>query len=50
MPVINKNGKTIGVTQVLNKRGGAFTDEDEFRLRAFTGQISIALENAEAFQ
>lgn len=49
VPVINKNGKTIGVTQVLNKRGGAFTDEDEFRLRAFTGQISIALENAKLF-
>ncbi len=49
VPVINKNGKTIGVTQVLNKKGGAFTDEDEFRLRAFTGQISIALENAKLF-
>lgn len=49
VPVINKDGKTIGVTQVLNKKGGAFTDEDEFRLRAFTGQISIALENAKLF-
>ncbi|QTA81496.1 Adenylyl/guanylyl cyclase domain-containing protein, GAF and PAS domains-containing [Desulfonema limicola] len=49
VPVINKKGKTIGVTQVLNKKGGAFTDEDEFRLRAFTGQISIALENAKLF-
>ena len=28
-PVINKNGKTIGVTQVLNKRGGPFTAADE---------------------
>ncbi len=27
VPVVNKNGKTIGVTQVLNKRGGPFTDE-----------------------
>jgi adenylate cyclase len=49
VPVINKKSKVIGVTQVLNKRGGAFTDEDEFRLRAFTGQISIALENAKLF-
>lgn len=49
VPVVNKNGKTIGVTQVLNKRGGPFTDEDEFRLRAFTAQVSIALENAKLF-
>jgi adenylate cyclase len=39
----------IGVTQVLNKRGGPFTGEDESRLRAFTAQISIALENAKLF-
>jgi nitrogen fixation/metabolism regulation signal transduction histidine kinase len=37
------------VTQVLNKRGGPFTAEDESRLRAFTAQISIALENAKLF-
>jgi len=49
VPVINKEGRTIGVTQVLNKRGGPFTDEDEFRLRTFTGQIAIALENAKLF-
>ena len=48
-PIINKNGKTIGVTQVLNKRGGPFTAQDESRLRAFTAQISIALENAKLF-
>ncbi|MDY0044771.1 MAG: GAF domain-containing protein, partial [Syntrophales bacterium] len=45
VPVINKSGKTIGVTQVLNKTGGPFTEEDEARLKAFTAQISIALEN-----
>ena len=49
VPIINKHGKTIGVTQVLNKRGGPFTAEDESRLRAFTAQISIALENAKLF-
>jgi len=48
-PVVNKEGKTIGVTQVLNKRGGPFTMEDESRLKAFTAQISIALENAKLF-
>ena len=49
VPVINKDGKTIGVTQVLNKRGGSFSEEDEARLKAFTSQISIALENAKLF-
>jgi adenylate cyclase len=37
------------VTQVLNKRGGPFTAEDESRLRAFTAQVAIALENAKLF-
>jgi adenylate cyclase len=49
VPVINKQGKTIGATQMLNKHGGAFTQEDERRLKAFTAQISIALENAKLF-
>ena len=48
-PIINKSGVTIGVTQVLNKIGGIFTSEDESRLKAFTAQISIALENAKLF-
>ncbi len=49
VPIINKHGKTIGVTQVLNRRGGPFSSDDESRLRAFTAQISIALENAKLF-
>ena len=49
VPVINKKGKVIGVTQVLNKRGGPFNSEDESRLKAFTAQVSIALENAKLF-
>src|SRR2546421_1885205 len=49
VPIFNKEGRTIGVTQSLNKRGGAFTTEDESRLRAFTAQIASALENAKLF-
>jgi adenylate cyclase len=49
VPVVNKHGKCIGVTQALNKRGGPFTAEDEARLKAFTAQVSIALENAKLF-
>ncbi len=48
-PVVNKQGNRIGVTQVLNRRGGPFTDEDESRLKAFTAHVSIALENAKLF-
>ena len=49
VPVFNKAGKAIGVTQALNKRGGPFTLEDERRLRAFTAQIAVGLENAKLF-
>lgn len=49
VPVLNKAGRTIGVTQALNKRGGVFTAEDEARLKAFVSQISINLENAKLF-
>jgi len=49
VPIINKDGKTIGVVQTLNRSGGSFTDEDEQRLKAFTAQVSIGLENAKLF-
>ena len=49
VPIFNKAGTAIGVTQVLNKRGGPFTAEDESRLRAFTAQIATGLENAKLF-
>jgi len=49
VPIINQKGKVIGVTQVLNKKNGIFTPEDESRLKAFTAQIAISLENASLF-
>jgi len=49
VPIVNRDNRIIGVTQVLNKKGGTFSDEDEQRLKAFTGQISIALENSKLF-
>src|SRR5208283_4737408 len=49
VPIVNEAGRIIGVTQVLNKRSGPFTDEDEARLRAFTAQLAISLENARLF-
>jgi adenylate cyclase len=49
MPIVNKAGARIGVTQVLNKRGGVFTAKDEARLRACTAPIAVCLENAQLF-
>ena len=49
VPIVNKENVCIGVTQILNKKGGVFTDEDEQRLKAFTAQIAIALENSKLF-
>src|ERR1700694_2184946 len=49
VPITNTAGKIIGVTQVLNKRGGPFNEEDEARLKAFTAQLAISLENAKLF-
>ncbi len=49
VPISNKAGKRIGVTQVLNRRGGPFTSEDEARLKAFTAQLAISLESAKLF-
>ncbi len=49
VPVVNKQGRTIGVTEVLNKIGGTFSGDDEAKLHTFTSQISIALENAKLF-
>ena len=48
-PISTKEGEVIGVSQVLNKKGGPFTDEDESRLRAFTTQVAISLENSTLF-
>ena len=50
MPVVNKEGEKLGVVQVLNKKHGSFTPIDEKRLKAFTAQAAIALENAKLFE
>jgi adenylate cyclase len=49
VPITNKAGARMGVTQALNKRGGAFTAKDEARLKAFAAQVAVSLENAKLF-
>ncbi len=50
MPVKETEGKILGVIQVLNKRDGIFTNEDEELLSSFAVQASIAIKNASLFE
>jgi signal transduction histidine kinase len=49
MPMKNNLGTTIGVVQVLNKRGGPFTGEDEALLTALAAQAAVSIENSKLY-
>ena len=49
MPIVARGERKIGVMQVLNRKGGAFGSADERRLRAFSAQAAVAIENAQLF-
>jgi serine phosphatase RsbU (regulator of sigma subunit)/CRP-like cAMP-binding protein len=46
MPMRNKDGKIIGVFQLLNKRKGEFTADDAHIIGALSVHAAIAVENA----
>ncbi len=46
VPVCNRDGEIVGVTQVMNHQGGTFDDQDVELLRALSAQIGVAVENA----
>src|SRR5215467_9716452 len=48
VPLTNFRREIIGVFQVLNKKEGRFTAEDEQFVEALAAQAAIALENAQA--
>jgi HD-GYP domain-containing protein (c-di-GMP phosphodiesterase class II) len=48
-PMQNNKGETIGAFQVLNKRGGPFTRNDEEILTIFAAQAATAVENAQLY-
>ena len=50
MAVYNAKGELIGVTQLINKHQGSFTNSDEEFLRAFNAQAGIALQNSQLFE
>jgi sigma-B regulation protein RsbU (phosphoserine phosphatase) len=49
MPMRNKSGKVIGVFQLLNKRKGKFSKEDEQCIEALSVHAAIAIENARLY-
>ena len=50
MPMKNKDGKAIGVFQLLNKAHGSFTAEDEEFIEALSVHAALAVENAQLAQ
>jgi HD-GYP domain-containing protein (c-di-GMP phosphodiesterase class II) len=47
LPIKSRAGETIGVLQVINKKGkDRFDEEDESFMKGLTSQIAIALENS----
>jgi signal transduction histidine kinase len=49
VPIKNRRGETLGVLELLNKRTGAFSAEDEDALSLLASQIGIALANAQLY-
>jgi len=49
VPLRTPKHEIIGVFQVLNKKEGKFTTEDEHFVQALANQAAIALENTQAF-
>ena len=50
VPIRNREGEIIGVTQAMNKQKGVFDREDEDLLQALSSQIAMALENAQLYE
>ncbi len=50
MPMRNKDGSIVGVFQLLNKRDGVFTREDENAINALSVHAAIALEKARLYE
>jgi adenylate cyclase len=50
MPIIARGERKIGVMEILNRKGGEFGHADERRLRAFSAQAAVAIQNAQLFE
>ena len=49
-PMWSTFGSVLGVLQVLNKRGGSFTGEDEELIQALASQAAVSIENSKLYQ
>lgn len=49
VPIVDREGRTLGVIQALNCTDGTFDADDATRLRAFAAQAAVALHNARLF-
>ena len=49
VPMKNRLGRPMGVIQVLNKRAGAFDDDDQALLVALASQAAVTIENGKFF-
>ncbi|KAI8902572.1 hypothetical protein BC833DRAFT_342278 [Globomyces pollinis-pini] len=50
MPIKNIHGQCIGVTQMINKRSGIYSLEDEMILSSFSSQAAVAIEKSQLFK
>ncbi|MCU0614111.1 MAG: GAF domain-containing protein [Desulfobacterales bacterium] len=49
VPMKTQSGEILGVIQVLNKKNGIFTTQDEVQLKSLSSYVSMFLENAVLF-
>ena len=49
VPVFDRGGEILGVLQLLNKRGAAFSADDEALLRALASQVAMILESTSLY-
>ena len=47
MPLQNLAGETIGTFELLNKKGGLFTEENENVVKSFAAQVAISIERTQ---
>jgi signal transduction histidine kinase len=50
MPLYTRSGSILGVIQLLNKKAGVFSEEDEAFLRIFANHVSVFIEIAQLHQ
>lgn len=50
MPLYTRAGSILGVVQLLNKKEGVFSEEDEAFLRIFANHVSVFIEIAQLHQ